>query len=73
MFVCLFVVNTHASNVKHKVVFNTSIIIDTTIAADVIARYKKTMGYDVFFLTGTDEHGQKVEETAREKGFTPQE
>ncbi|ADO82442.1 methionine--tRNA ligase [Ilyobacter polytropus] len=45
----------------------------TTIAADVIARYKKTMGYDVFFLTGTDEHGQKVEETAREKGFTPQE
>jgi methionyl-tRNA synthetase len=45
----------------------------TTIAADVLARYKKTMGYDVFFLTGTDEHGQKVEETAREKGFTPQE
>jgi hypothetical protein len=34
LFVCLFVVNTHASNVKHKVVFNTSIIIDTTIAAD---------------------------------------
>ena len=45
----------------------------TTIAADVIARYKKTMGYDVFFLTGTDEHGQKVEETARQKGYTPQE
>ncbi len=45
----------------------------TTIAADVIARYKKTMGYDVFFLTGTDEHGQKVEETAVAKGHTPQE
>lgn len=45
----------------------------TTIAADVIARYKKTMGYDVFFLTGTDEHGQKVEETAKQKGYTPQE
>lgn len=44
----------------------------TTIAADVIARYKKTMGYDVFFLTGTDEHGQKVEEAARERGLTPQ-
>ena len=45
----------------------------TTIAADVIARYKKTMGYDVYFLTGTDEHGQKVEETAKAKGMTPQE
>lgn len=45
----------------------------TTIAADVISRYKKTMGYDVFFLTGTDEHGQKVEETAKQKGYTPQE
>ncbi len=45
----------------------------TTVAADVLARYKGTMGYDVFFLTWTDEHGQKVEETAKEKGFTPQE
>lgn len=45
----------------------------TTVAADVLARYKKTMGYDVFFLTGTDEHGQKVEETAKAKGLTPQE
>ena len=45
----------------------------TTIAADVMARYKKTQGYDVFFLTGTDEHGQKVEETAKAKGMTPQE
>lgn len=44
----------------------------TTIAADVMARYKKTMGYNVFFLTGTDEHGQKVEETAKSKGLTPQ-
>lgn len=45
----------------------------TTIAADVMARYKKTQGYDVYFLTGTDEHGQKVEETAKTKGMTPQE
>ncbi|MCK5780679.1 MAG: methionine--tRNA ligase, partial [Psychrilyobacter sp.] len=44
----------------------------TTIAADVLARYKKTMGYDVFFLTGSDEHGQKVQEKATEMGFTPQ-
>lgn len=44
----------------------------TTIAADVIARYKKIKGYDVYFLTGTDEHGQKVEETAKLKGYTPQ-
>lgn len=45
----------------------------TTIASDVIARYKKTAGYDVYFLTGTDEHGQKVEEKAKEMGKTPQE
>ncbi|MBC2856508.1 MAG: methionine--tRNA ligase [Cetobacterium sp.] len=44
----------------------------TTLAADILARYKKSMGYDVFFLTGTDEHGQKVEETAKMKGLTPQ-
>ncbi|MDR1834636.1 MAG: methionine--tRNA ligase [Fusobacteriaceae bacterium] len=43
----------------------------TTIACDTLARYKKIMGYDVYFLTGTDEHGQKVEETAREKGRSP--
>lgn len=43
----------------------------TTIAADAIARYKKIKGYDVYFLTGTDEHGQKVEETAKQKGYTP--
>lgn len=45
----------------------------TTIAADVIARYKKTAGYDVYFVTGTDEHGQKVEEAAKERGLTPTE
>ena len=33
----------------------------TTIAADVLARYKRTKGLDVFFLTGTDEHGQKIQ------------
>ncbi len=43
----------------------------TTIAADVLARYKKTMGYDVYFLTGSDEHGQKVEEKAIEMGYSP--
>ena len=37
-----------------------------------MARYKRTMGYDAYFLTGTDEHGQKVEETAKQKGYTPQ-
>ncbi len=45
----------------------------TTIAADVLSRYKRQMGYDVFFLTGTDEHGQKVAEAAEKKGQTPQE
>lgn len=44
----------------------------TTIAADAIARYKRLAGYDVFFLTGTDEHGQKVEEAAIAKGEEPQ-
>jgi methionyl-tRNA synthetase len=45
----------------------------TTIAADVLARYHRLKGDPVFFLTGTDEHGQKVEKAAREKGRTPQE
>ncbi len=45
----------------------------TTIAADVIARYKRLKGYDVFFLTGTDEHGQKIEKSARAKGMSPKE
>lgn len=44
----------------------------TTIAADMLARFKRLDGYDVFFLTGTDEHGQKVEKAAREAGVTPQ-
>jgi methionyl-tRNA synthetase len=43
----------------------------TTIAADTISRYKKMCGFDVFFLTGTDEHGQKIELAAKEKGITP--
>lgn len=43
----------------------------TTIAADVLARYHRLKGNQVFFLTGTDEHGQKVEKAARERGLTP--
>ncbi len=43
----------------------------TTIITDAIARFKKLAGYDVFFLTGTDEHGQKVEKSSQEKGLTP--
>ncbi|MCP5107476.1 MAG: methionine--tRNA ligase [bacterium] len=44
----------------------------TTIMADVIKRYKTLRGFDVFFLTGTDEHGQKIEESAARQGLTPQ-
>ncbi len=43
----------------------------TTLACDVLARYKRSRGFDVFFLTGTDEHGQKVEKAAEAKGETP--
>jgi methionyl-tRNA synthetase len=43
----------------------------TTIACDTLARYKELAGYDVFFLTGTDEHGQKVERKAKENNETP--
>ena len=43
----------------------------TTIAADILARYRRLTGSDVFFLTGTDEHGQKVEKAARDKGRPP--
>jgi len=43
------------------------------VLADSIARYKRAMGYDVFFQTGTDEHGQKIELKATEKGITPKE
>lgn len=45
----------------------------TTVAADAMARYKRMKGFDVMFLTGTDEHGQKIEEKAKEKGVTPKE
>jgi methionyl-tRNA synthetase len=45
----------------------------TTIIADAIARYKRLTGYDVFFLTGTDEHGEKIEKKAMENGVTPKE
>ncbi|HEM3725591.1 TPA: methionine--tRNA ligase [Streptococcus suis] len=44
----------------------------TTIACDVLARYKRLMGHEVFYLTGLDEHGQKIEEKAKEAGLTPQ-
>ena len=45
----------------------------TTVACDSIARYKRMQGYDVMFLTGTDEHGLKIEQKAAEKGVTPKE
>lgn len=45
----------------------------TTIAADILARHMRLKGREVFFLTGTDEHGQKVEKAARERGKTPHE
>ena len=44
-----------------------------TVATDAIARYKRLQGYDVMFLTGTDEHGQKIERKAKEAGMIPQE
>lgn len=43
----------------------------TTVACDSIARYRRMQGYDVMFLTGTDEHGLKIEQKAAEKGVTP--
>ncbi len=45
----------------------------TTIAADAIARFKRLLGYDVFFQTGTDEHGAKIAQKAAETGVTPKE
>ncbi|MBI4713021.1 MAG: class I tRNA ligase family protein [Planctomycetes bacterium] len=45
----------------------------TTVAADVLARYKRLAGYEVFFLTGTDEHGLKIARTAKEAGLSPKE
>lgn len=44
-----------------------------TLMADTLARYKRLRGYDVFFMTGTDEHGQKIEEKAKAQGITPKE
>ena len=43
-----------------------------TVATDAMARYKRLTGYDVMFLTGTDEHGQKIEDKAKAAGVTPQ-
>lgn len=43
----------------------------TTVAADALARFKRLTGYDVFFLTGTDEHGEKIQRIAEGKGVTP--
>ena len=45
----------------------------TTVAADTLARFKRLTGYDVMFLTGSDEHGQKIQRIAEEKGVTPKE
>ena len=44
----------------------------TTVAADTITRYQRMNGYDVSFVTGTDEHGQKIAETAEKNAMTPQ-
>jgi methionyl-tRNA synthetase len=44
----------------------------TTVAGDAMARYKRLRGYDVMYLTGTDEHGQKIQRKAEERGITPQ-
>ena len=43
----------------------------TTVAADAMARYKRLQGCDVMFLTGTDEHGQKIQRVSAENGMTP--
>ena len=45
----------------------------TTLIADVLTRYKKKAGYETFFITGMDEHGQKIEDKARELNLTPKE
>ncbi|MCK9218354.1 MAG: class I tRNA ligase family protein, partial [Firmicutes bacterium] len=44
-----------------------------TVAADTASRFKRLLGYDVMFLTGTDEHGQKIQRIAKENGKTPKE
>src|SRR5690625_4691283 len=43
----------------------------TTVASDAVARYKRLRGYDVMYLTGTDEHGQKIQQAAEKVGMTP--
>ena len=45
----------------------------TTVLADTIKRYKKLRGYETYLLTGTDEHGQKIEEVAKKNNMEPQE
>ena len=45
----------------------------TTVAADALARFKRLTGYDVMLLTGTDEHGQKIQRLAEAKGVSPKE
>ena len=45
----------------------------TTVVCDAVARYKRMQGFDVFYLTGTDEHGQKIESKAKEAGVSPKE
>ena len=45
----------------------------TTVACDALARFKRKQGYDVMFLTGTDEHGQKIEDKAAAAGVQPKE
>ena len=45
----------------------------TTVACDALARFKRMQGYDVMFLTGTDEHGQKIQDMAADAGVTPKE
>ena len=45
----------------------------TTVAADILARFNRLLGKRVFFLTGTDEHGLKIQQTAEEMGITPKE
>ncbi|MBU5427977.1 methionine--tRNA ligase [Tissierella pigra] len=45
----------------------------TTVASDAIKKFKKMQGYDVYFVTGSDEHGQKIQEKAKENGITPKE
>jgi len=45
----------------------------TTIIADMLARYSRLVGYETYFLTGTDEHGQKIEQSATKRGKTPKE